>query len=76
MKQVEELLANSNKGLLIQNMRSIEETREHSCRGHTAMIKTLTTVMIILIIVTALGIVGLASFSVNQRKKKSVQDAL
>ena len=70
MKQVEELLANSNKGRLIQDMRSIEETRERSYRGHTAMIKILTTVMIILTIVTALGIVGLASFSVNQRKKQ------
>jgi len=70
MKQVEELLANSNKGRLIQGMRSIVETRERSYRGHTAMIKILTTVMIILTIVTALGIVGLASFSVNQRKKQ------
>lgn len=70
MKEVEELLANSNKGRLIQGMRSIEETRERSYRGHTAMIKILTTVMIILTIVTALGIVGLASFSVNQRKKQ------
>jgi putative ABC transport system permease protein len=70
MKQVEELLANSNKGRLVQGMRSIEETRERSYRGHTAMIKILSTVMIILTIVTALGIVGLASFSVNQRKKQ------
>jgi putative ABC transport system permease protein len=70
MKQVEKLLANSNKGRLIKNMRSIEETRERSYRGHTAMIKILSTVMIILTIVTALGIVGLASFSVNQRKKQ------
>jgi len=70
MKQVEDLLANSNKGRLIQGMRSIEETRERSYRGHTAMIKILSTVMIILTIVTALGIVGLASFSVNQRKKQ------
>jgi putative ABC transport system permease protein len=70
MKHVEELLANSNKDRLIQGMRSIEETRESSYRGHTAMIKILTTVMIVLTIVTALGIVGLASFSVNQRKKQ------
>ena len=70
MKQVEELLANSNKGRLIKGMRSIDEARERSYRGHTAMIKILTTVMIILTIVTALGIVGLASFSVNQRKKQ------
>jgi putative ABC transport system permease protein len=70
MKHVEELLANNNKGRLIKGMRSIEETRERSYRGHTAMIKILGTVMIILTVVTALGIVGLASFSVNQRKKQ------
>ncbi|MEP0174552.1 MAG: FtsX-like permease family protein [Paraglaciecola sp.] len=70
MNQVEELLANSNNQRLIKGMRSIEETRERSYRGHSAMIKILTTVMVILTIVTALGIVGLASFSVNQRKKQ------
>ena len=70
MKQVEELLAESHSGRLVRGMQSIEEYRERSYRGHTAMIKILSTVMIILTIVTALGIVGLASFSVNQRKKQ------
>ncbi|MGS2720037.1 ABC transporter permease [Paraglaciecola aestuariivivens] len=70
MQQVESLLAESQKGRLVHGMRSIEEVRERSYRGHTAMIKILTTVMIILTLVTALGIVGLASFSVNQRKKQ------
>jgi putative ABC transport system permease protein len=70
MQQVEEILANSIKGRLIRNMRSIEEAKERSYRGHTAMIKILSTVMVILTVVTALGIVGLASFSVNQRKKQ------
>lgn len=70
MKNVEEFLANSNKGRVIRGMRSIEETRERSYRSDSAMIKILTTVMIILTIVTALGIVGLASFSVNSRKKQ------
>ncbi|MGO4892858.1 ABC transporter permease [Flavobacterium sp. W21_SRS_FM6] len=70
MAQIEELLASSNKSRIIKGMRSLQETRERSYRGHTAMIKILTTVMIILTIVTALGIVGLASFSVNQRKKQ------
>lgn len=70
MKTVEEFLANSNKGRIIRGMNSIEETRERSYRGDSAMIKILTTVMIILTIVTALGIVGLASFSVNRRKKQ------
>ncbi|MFT4939660.1 MAG: putative ABC transport system permease protein [Paraglaciecola sp.] len=70
MPKVEELLASSHTGRLIKDMRSIEESRERSYRGHTAMIKILTTVIVILTIVTGLGIVGLASFSVNQRKKQ------
>lgn len=70
MKNVEEFLAESNSGRIIRSMRSIEETRERSYRGDSAMIKILTTVMIILTVVTALGIVGLASFSVNRRKKQ------
>jgi putative ABC transport system permease protein len=70
MKEVEELLARSDKGRLVRNMRSVEENRERSYRGDNAMIKILTTVMVILTIVTALGIVGLASFSVNRRKKQ------
>ncbi|MFD2166624.1 ABC transporter permease [Thalassotalea euphylliae] len=69
MKTVEELLA-QNKNRVIDNMRSIDYVRERSYRGHTAMIKILSTVIITLTIVTSLGIVGLASFSVNRRKKQ------
>jgi putative ABC transport system permease protein len=70
MPYVEELLASSNKGRIIRSMRSMEETRERSYREDSAMINILTTVMIVLTLVTALGIVGLASFSVNRRKKQ------
>lgn len=69
MKQVEELLA-KDKTRVVSNMRSLQEVRDRSYRGHTAMIKILTTVIVVLTIVTALGIVGLASFSVNRRKKQ------
>ena len=70
MSKVEELLAASTQGRIIRNLRTLEENRERSYRGDRAMIKILSTVMVILTIVTALGIVGLASFSVNQRKKQ------
>ena len=69
MKTVEELLA-QNKTRVVDNMRTIDYVRERSYRSHTAMIKILTTVIITLTIVTSLGIVGLASFSVNRRKKQ------
>jgi putative ABC transport system permease protein len=70
MPIVEKFLADSNKQRIIKGMRSLTETRERSYRGNHALIKILSTVMIILTIVTGLGIVGLASFNVNQRKKQ------
>ncbi|GAC14632.1 ABC transporter permease [Aliiglaciecola lipolytica] len=70
MPIIEEALASSNKQRIIRGMRTVQETRERSYRADTAMIKILSTTMIILTIVTGLGIVGLASFSVNRRKKQ------
>lgn len=70
MPQVEQLLADSNKGRIVRNMRTMDETRERSYRGDASMIKMLTFVIALLTLVTALGIVGLASFSVNRRTKQ------
>ena len=70
MPQIEDMLATSNQGRIIRNLRTLEENRERSYRSDNAMIKILTTVMVVLTIVTALGIVGLASFSVNRRTKQ------
>jgi putative ABC transport system permease protein len=70
MTEVEGLLAKSNTGRIVRDMRSIDETRVRAYRDNSAMIRILVTVMVILVIVTGLGIVGLASFSVNQRKKQ------
>lgn len=69
IKTVEEFMA-KNTQRVVRGTRTIEEARERSYRTDSAMIKILSTVMITLTIVTALGIVGLASFSVNRRKKQ------
>ena len=70
MPQVEELLAESNKDRIVRSMRSMDETRERSYRGDDSMIKILTFTIVLLIAVTSLGIVGLASFSVNRRTQQ------
>jgi len=70
MPQVEELLAGSNKSRIVRSMRTMDETRERSYRGDAAMIKILTFTIVLLIAITSLGIVGLASFSVNRRTKQ------
>ncbi len=70
MTDVENGLMNNYKGRLIRNLRSMEEVRERSYRGHNGMNTVLKTLIICLTVVTALGIVGLASFSVNRRRKQ------
>jgi putative ABC transport system permease protein len=70
MPQVEDLLAERNKNRIVRSMRSMDEIRERSYRGDASMIKILTFTIILLIAVTSLGIVGLASFSVNRRTKQ------
>ena len=70
MPQVEKLLAESNKSRIVRSMRTMDETRERSYRGDAAMIKILTFTIVLLIAITSLGIVGLASFSVNRRTKQ------
>ena len=70
MPKVEELLAESNKDRIVRSMRSMDEIREDSYRGESSMIKILTFTIVLLIAITSLGIVGLASFSVNRRTKQ------
>lgn len=70
MPQVEELLAQSNKDRIVRGMRTMEETRERSYRGNASMIKILYFTVGLLLLVTSLGIVGLASFSVSRRTKQ------
>ena len=70
MPQVEELLAERNKDRIVLSMRSMEETRERSYRDDASMVKILTFTIVLLIAITALGIVGLASFSVNRRTRQ------
>lgn len=70
MPQVEEMLASSNKDRIVRSMRSMDETRKRSYQGDAAMIKILTFTVTLLLAITALGIVGLASFSVNRRTRQ------
>ena len=70
MPQVEEMLAQRVEGRIIRSMDTITATRDRSYRQHSAMIKILLTVIVCLTLITALGIVGLASFSVQKRTRQ------
>jgi putative ABC transport system permease protein len=69
MTQVEEYLG-QNRGRMVNFVRSFEEQKSRTYASDIAMIKLLTGVVVILTIVTSLGIVGLAWFSVTQRRKQ------
>ena len=59
-----------NRSRMVQHVRSFEEQKRRTYGGDIAMIKLMTTVIAALAAVTGLGIVGLARFSVTQRRKQ------
>ena len=67
--QIEEKLA-ANKDRIIEQMRTMNEVRERSYLGDAAMIKMLAFIVVLLVAITGLGIVGLASFSVSRRTRQ------
>ena len=70
MKAVEQKLSESNTSRIIGKVRSMEETRAEAYAGDRAMAIILSAVIISLLAITALGIVGMASFWVAQRTRQ------
>ena len=70
MPTIEAALAASNKDRIIRDMTTMEETRKLAYVGDSAMIKILSFIVLLLTIITALGIVGLASFNVSRRTRQ------
>lgn len=69
MAEVEQLLA-AQPGRIIRIVRSIEEQKQRIYADDVAMIRLLSGVVLLLTLITAFGIVGLARFSVTQRRKQ------
>ena len=68
--KVEQLLNNRNDQRVIFRVRSLTELRKHSYSQDIAMSKILWLVISLLVLLTALGIVGIVSFNINQRTKQ------
>jgi len=68
--QIEQMLAESNKGRILNHTRTMTEVRERSYLEDSAMIKLLVFIVGLLTAITSLGIVGLASFSVARRTRQ------
>ena len=54
----------------LTSVRTLEEFKKRNYSRSTGMIKMLSTVIVLLVFVTGLGIVGLTSFSVAERKRQ------
>ncbi|MCB1669967.1 MAG: FtsX-like permease family protein [Gammaproteobacteria bacterium] len=70
MLRVEELLADSNPARIIMNVKSLEETRADSYRIDSSMARILLVVIVILVFITSMGVVGLAVFGINRRRRQ------
>jgi putative ABC transport system permease protein len=70
MKAAEQKLAEANPSRIIGKMRSMEQIRREAYAGDRAMAIILAAVIFALLAVTALGIVGMASFWVAQRTRQ------
>ncbi len=70
MVEVEEMLVASNGNRLIRNLMSLQQTREESYQIDSAMSTILWVVIITLVFITCMGIVGLAVFGINRRRKQ------
>jgi putative ABC transport system permease protein len=67
--QIERLLLQANAGRTVQ-VRTISEVRTRYHSRDQALVTSLNGVMILLVGVTALGIIGLTSFSVAERRRQ------
>jgi putative ABC transport system permease protein len=69
MAAAEEYLS-KNRSRIVDIVRSYDEQKKRTYSGDIAMVKLLSAVIVVLTAVTGLGIVGLAWFSVTQRRKQ------
>jgi len=70
MPEIEALLAASNKDRIIRDMTTMDDVRKLAYVADSALIKILSFIVVLLTIITALGIVGLASFNVSRRTRQ------
>ena len=70
MKEAEKKLGDAHTGNFVRRVRALDVYRDNANSGDHAMTVMLTVVTGLILAITALGIVGLASFSVRQRTKQ------
>ncbi len=70
MREVEQTLVETNSERVLDDFTTLNEHKAKSYLRDAAMVKILTTVSVILVVITLLGIIGLTVFWVNRRRKQ------
>lgn len=70
MAEVEQKLADARADRIIDAVSTMDDIRRLAYLGESGMISMLTFVVALLIVITGLGIVGLASFNVSRRTRQ------
>ncbi|PKM11649.1 MAG: ABC transporter permease [Gammaproteobacteria bacterium HGW-Gammaproteobacteria-5] len=70
MREVEAALTRAGNERLLIDKQTMPETRNQRYRADNAMVWMLLTITVLLLLVTASGIVGMATLWVNQRRKQ------
>lgn len=70
MPRIETILAERERGRIIQNMQTMDETRERIYEVNQALINILWFTVAVLVGITTLGVAGLTSFNVTRRYKQ------
>lgn len=70
MRDAEAALTRPGSDRLVVDKQTMTETRKQRYRADSAMVWMLVTVTVLLLLVTASGIVGMATLWVNQRRKQ------
>lgn len=70
MPELEKALAESDKGRIVRNVETMEQTRLDSYQEDSATYRILLVVIVVLTLITGFGIVGLAMFSINRRTRQ------
>lgn len=70
MPELEKALAESDKGRIVRNVKTMEQTRLDSYQEDSATFRILLVVIVVLTLITGFGIVGLAMFSINRRTRQ------
>jgi putative ABC transport system permease protein len=70
MPAIEAMLAERETGRIVQNLSTMQQTRNRTFDGASALVNILGFTVAVLVVITTLGVAGLTSFNITRRIKQ------